>query len=150
MAAIDLVLLTAETPRQPGHVALLQIFEPPSSADEDNLRGLFDTLCSYTEPDQDFLRCPFILPGLGPVLWVQEHQIDLFHHLVHIALPTPGDMSQLMDTVGRLHAPPLDRRLPLWQILDRGLVGRAVRGLQQNGIQRCSTTLLLHAVTRAF
>jgi WS/DGAT/MGAT family acyltransferase len=47
-------------------------------------------------------------------VWVRD-QPDLDYHLRHCALPSPGTMEQLRDTVARLHAIPLDRGRPLWQ-----------------------------------
>ena len=41
---------------------------------------------------------------------------DYDAQIEHVALPAPGDMLQLEQTVAELHARPLDRARPLWKI----------------------------------
>ena len=81
-------------------------------------------------PDVDHLRAQFaaavvqvprlmerVVGGLGrysPPVWRPDPEFDLDHHLRVSALPAPGTMRQLLDTVTRIYQDPYDRTRPLW------------------------------------
>ncbi len=48
--------------------------------------------------------------------WCADGEFDPEFHIRHIALPKPGDWRQLCIQVSRLHARPLDRAHPLWEM----------------------------------
>lgn len=48
--------------------------------------------------------------------WINEASFDPEFHIRHIALPEPGDWRQLCIQVARIHARPLDRSRPLWEM----------------------------------
>ena len=48
--------------------------------------------------------------------WIEDDNFDIEFHVRHIALPKPGDWRQLCIQAARLHARPLDRTRPLWEI----------------------------------
>lgn len=48
--------------------------------------------------------------------WRSDGEFDPEFHIRHIALPKPGDWRQLCIQVSRLHARPLDRARPLWEM----------------------------------
>jgi diacylglycerol O-acyltransferase len=54
--------------------------------------------------------------GLDLPYWVDDPHFDLEFHVRHIALPKPGDWRQLCIQAARLHARPLDRTRPLWEL----------------------------------
>jgi WS/DGAT/MGAT family acyltransferase len=54
--------------------------------------------------------------GLNRPSWVKVGKFDLDAHLFKHRLPPPGRLSQLGDLCGRIHAEPLPRDEPLWQI----------------------------------
>ena len=54
--------------------------------------------------------------GLDQPYWVDDPDFDIEYHIREIALPRPGSDAQLADQVARLHARPLDRQPPLWEI----------------------------------
>jgi WS/DGAT/MGAT family acyltransferase len=63
--------------------------------------------------------------------WIEDPDFDLEFHVRHIALPKPGDWRQLCILAARLHARPLSRDKPLWEIyIIEGL--DAVEGLPKN------------------
>jgi diacylglycerol O-acyltransferase len=67
------------------------------------------------------LPVPF---GLDQPYWVEDPHPSLDHHVRELALPEPGDDHQLAVQVARLHAVPLDRSRPLWELyLITGLQG---------------------------
>lgn len=53
--------------------------------------------------------------NLSTPAWVDDPNYDIDYHLRHIALPKPGTMRTLLDTVALLTADPLDRTRPQWQ-----------------------------------
>src|SRR5580658_1018788 len=68
------------------------------------------------------LSVPF---GLDQPYWVDDPDFDIEYHVREVALPGPGSDAQLNEQVSRLHARPLDRRRPLWEIyLITGLAKR--------------------------
>ena len=59
--------------------------------------------------------------------WVDDPDFDIEYHIRELALPRPGSDAQLTEQVARLHARPLDRSRPLWEIyLITGLAKRRV------------------------
>lgn len=54
--------------------------------------------------------------GLDRPYWIEDEDFDLDFHLRHIAVPAPGDEKQVGELIARLHARPLDRARPLWEI----------------------------------
>jgi len=54
--------------------------------------------------------------GLDQPYWVDDPDFDIEYHVREIALPRPGSDAQLTEQVSRLHARPLDRSRPLWEI----------------------------------
>src|SRR6266700_2249783 len=63
--------------------------------------------------------------GLDQPYWVDDADFDIEYHIREIALPRPGSDAQLTEQVARLHARPLDRSRPLWEIyLITGLARR--------------------------
>jgi hypothetical protein len=63
--------------------------------------------------------------GLDQPYWIDDADFDIEYHVRELALPRPGSDAQLTEQVSRLHARPLDRSRPLWEIyLITGLAGR--------------------------
>src|SRR5258708_18646991 len=54
--------------------------------------------------------------GIGLPYWIDEADVDSEYHVSELALPSPGSAGQLCEQVARLHARPLDRSRPLWEI----------------------------------
>jgi diacylglycerol O-acyltransferase len=62
--------------------------------------------------------------GLDHPYWMDDPDFDIKFHLRELALPAPGSDRQLAEQVARLHARPLDRSHPLWELyLITGLHG---------------------------
>jgi WS/DGAT/MGAT family acyltransferase len=62
--------------------------------------------------------------GLDHPYWIDDPDFDIEFHIRELALPSPGSDKQLSEQVARLHARPLDRSRPLWELyLITGLVG---------------------------
>ena len=62
--------------------------------------------------------------GLDHPYWIDDPDFDIEFHIRELALPSPGSDTQLSDQVARIHARPLDRSRPLWELyLITGLRG---------------------------
>jgi diacylglycerol O-acyltransferase / wax synthase len=62
--------------------------------------------------------------GLDHPYWIDDPDFDIEFHIRELALPAPGSDRQLSEQVARLHARPLDRTRPLWELyLITGLLG---------------------------
>ncbi len=53
---------------------------------------------------------------LGPPEWVDDPHFDLGHHVRRIAVPRPGDDSDLFELIADVMSRRLDRSRPLWEI----------------------------------
>ena len=62
--------------------------------------------------------------GLDHPYWIDDPDFDIEFHIRELALPAPGSDRQLSEQVARIHARPLDRSRPLWELyLITGLHG---------------------------
>jgi WS/DGAT/MGAT family acyltransferase len=61
-------------------------------------------------------KLAFVPLNLGRPYWVEDPDFDLEYHVRHIALPKPGDWRQLCILAARLHAMPLRRDKPMWEM----------------------------------
>src|ERR1035437_7188368 len=62
--------------------------------------------------------------GLDHPYWIDDPDFDIEFHVRELALPAPGSDRQLSEQVARLHARPLYRSRPLWELyLITGLGG---------------------------
>jgi diacylglycerol O-acyltransferase len=54
--------------------------------------------------------------------WEDDPDFDLRRHVIHAAVPSPGNDAQLREVVGRIMSQPLDQERPLWQLylIERG------------------------------
>ena len=54
--------------------------------------------------------------GIGVPNWEEDKHFDLRSHLQRIALPAPGDKTELQEVIANLTVAPLDPYKPLWQV----------------------------------
>lgn len=126
LTALDATFLNFERTHTPMHVAGLYIFSgTPELSHRPGLPGLFqaveERLPLVPRYRQRVVPVPF---GLGHPLWVDDPEFDLSYHLRRSAVPSPGGMGDLLEYVARVHARPLDRSRPLWEMyLIEGLEG---------------------------
>jgi diacylglycerol O-acyltransferase len=59
-----------------------------------------------------------VLPktGMGVPSWKHDDHYDLRSHLQRVALPAPGDKTELQEMIANLSVTPLDPNKPLWQV----------------------------------
>jgi WS/DGAT/MGAT family acyltransferase len=114
----DALFLSPESAHSSSNVSLLQIYDP-STAPGGRLR--FKSILALVESRlhrspifrQKLREVPF---GLDAPYWIEDENFDLEYHVRNIALPKPGDWRQFCIQVSRIHARPLDRNRPLWEI----------------------------------
>ena len=125
LSGLDAAFLTLETHNSTGHVGGLLILDPseaPAPLDLAALTRLMNQRIGQIPLLRQRLKyVPF---GLDQPYWIDDQNFDMEFHVREISLPAPGSDAQLTEQVSRLHARPLDRRRPLWEMyLISGLAG---------------------------
>ncbi|MDP3293130.1 MAG: wax ester/triacylglycerol synthase family O-acyltransferase [Nevskia sp.] len=113
LTALDMGFIHLERRNQPLHVAYLTLLRPPADAPADFVQTLVARLRSYASPLPPFNQR--LDSRLGKAFWVEDPEFDIEQHVIHLALPRPGTLLQLLAMVSRMHASHLDRAYPLWR-----------------------------------
>lgn len=118
LTGLDASFLYLETANSPMHISGLGIYDPATAPGgkvrfKDIIENINHRALGLPVMTQTLLTVPF---GLDHPYWVTDGSFDPEFHIRHIALPKPGDWRQLCIQVARLHARPLDRKRPLWEI----------------------------------
>lgn len=108
--------LLAENRSMPMHVGGLQLFEKPEGAGRGYTREMFEAMRDVEQIRPLFLKHPHrsVRTG-GQLVWKDDDQFDIEHHLRHSALPQPGRIRELLELCGRLHSTRLAWERPLWE-----------------------------------
>jgi diacylglycerol O-acyltransferase / wax synthase len=114
LSPIDSAFLVAEQRHMPLHVGGLALFRPPAGAPPDFASQLAEHLRQSAQVAPPFDRRPLTRFGIG--FWQTESEFDLNQHFVHLALPRPGRIRELLAMVSRVHSAHLDRAYPLWRM----------------------------------
>src|SRR5580698_10939317 len=128
LTGLDASFLALETANATGHVGGVCILDPRDAPEPLTLTRLTavlaDRLPLVPVLRRKLLNVPF---GLDQPYWIDDPDFDIEYHIRELALPRPGSDAQLTEQVSRLHARPLDRSRPLWEIyLITGLAKRRV------------------------
>ena len=125
LIGLDGAFLAMETSAVFGHVGSVCIVDPSTSAVPLNLAQLTELVGSRLPLVPPFRRRLAEVPfGLDQPYWIEDPDFDLGYHVREIALPAPGTDTMLAEQAARLHAGPLDRARPLWEMyLISGLSG---------------------------
>ena len=108
--------LLAENRSMPMHVGGLQLFEKPEGAGRNYGREMYESMRDVEEIAPLFLKRPHrSLSTGGQLVWVEDEQFDVDHHIRHSALPKPGRIRELLDLSSRLHSTRLAWERPLWE-----------------------------------
>ena len=115
LSALDAGFLYAETSRTPMHVTALQIYEPATAPYSfaqivDNVRRRAGRIECY---HRKLVTVPW---GLDHPYWVNDADFDPNHHIFEYTLAEPGGWTELCAATAELHAKPLDRSKPLWEM----------------------------------
>ncbi|MFZ0833685.1 MAG: wax ester/triacylglycerol synthase family O-acyltransferase [Mycobacterium sp.] len=125
LTGLDAAFLAIDSPTVYGHVGSMSVLDPSTASRALTLKRLTELVASRLHLAPPFrwrlAEVPF---GLDQPYWIEDPQFDIGFHVRELALPPPGDDSQLAAQAVRLHARPLDRRRPLWEMyLIHGLEG---------------------------
>jgi WS/DGAT/MGAT family acyltransferase len=117
LSGLDASFLALETATTTGHIGGLSMLDPSDAPAPLNLARLTEVMAERLPLvpvlRQKLLEVPL---GLDQPYWVDDPDFDIEYHVREIALPRPGSDAQLNEQVSRLHARPLDRSKPLWEI----------------------------------
>jgi diacylglycerol O-acyltransferase len=128
LTGLDAAFLAMETRTVYGHVGSVCVLDPsdaPEPLTYERVLRLIESRLPLVPP---FRRRLVEVPlGLDQPYWIEDSDFDIEFHVRELALPAPGDDRQLAEQAARLHARPLDRSRPLWEIyLIWGLQGGRV------------------------
>ena len=117
LSGLDASFLALETANTTGHVGGLSLLDPSDAPEPLTLARLTEVMAERLPLvpvlRRKLLNVPF---GLDQPYWIDDADFDIEYHVREIALPGPGSDAQLDEQVSRLHARPLDRSRPLWEI----------------------------------
>lgn len=114
----DAMFLHAELDGMPQHIGGVSIYDQSNApGGVVRFKQILAMLESRIHLSPIFRRKLATVPmGLAQPYWVEDADFDLEYHVRHIALPKPGDWRQLCILVSRLHAQPVSRDRPMWEM----------------------------------
>ena len=117
LSGLDASFLLLERPNSAGHVGAICMLDPSELSAPLDL-GALTELVNERAPLIPLLRQKLrtVPLGLDQPHWVDDDSFDVEYHVREISLPTPGSDAQLAEQISRIHARPLDRSKPLWEI----------------------------------
>src|SRR5579859_862027 len=117
LTGLDAAFLALETANATGHIGGLSVLDPSDAPAPLTLARLTEVL-ALRVPLVPVLRRKLLnVPlGLDQPYWIDDADFDIEYHVRELALPRPGSDAQLTEQVSRLHARPLDRGRPLWEV----------------------------------
>ena len=118
LSGLDASFLYLETANAPMHISSLAIYDQSTAPGgkvrfKDIIENTTNRIKRLPILSRHLLTVPL---GLDHPYWVSDGSFDPEFHIRHIALPAPGDWRQLCIQVARIHARPLDRGRPLWEM----------------------------------
>jgi diacylglycerol O-acyltransferase / wax synthase len=117
LSGLDAAFLALESPTMFGHVGSLCIVDPATAAEPLTLDRLTRLVAGRLSLVPPFRRRLVQVPlGLDMPYWIDDPDFDIEFHVRELALPAPGNDGQLAEQAARLHARPLDRSRPLWEL----------------------------------
>src|SRR5712692_4093015 len=117
LTGLDASFLALETANTTGHIGGLSVLDPSGAPAPLTLARLTEVLCQRIPLVPGLRRKLLKVPlGLDQPYWIDDADFDIEYHVRELALPRPGSDAQLTEQVSRLHARPLDRGRPLWEI----------------------------------
>jgi diacylglycerol O-acyltransferase / wax synthase len=117
LSGLDEQFLAMETRTVFGHVGSVCILDPTTTTEDYTLDHVTRAIAARLPLVPLFRRRLVEVPlGLDQSYWIDDPDFDIEFHVRELALPKPGSDRQLSDQVARLHARPLDRSRPLWEL----------------------------------
>src|ERR1700752_2985373 len=117
LSGLDASFLAPETANTTGHVGGLSVLDPSTAPEPLTLARLTEVMAERLPLVPVLRRKLLSVPlGLDQPYWVDDVDFDIEYHIRELARPAPGSDAQLAEQVSRLHARPLDRTRPLWEM----------------------------------
>jgi WS/DGAT/MGAT family acyltransferase len=117
LSGVDVSFLNMETSSVFGHVASVTIFDPEGAPGGAGVEATKQVILERIDQLAPFRRRLVEVPlGLDLPYWIEDPNFDIDFHVRHHAVPAPGTPEQLAEVVCRIHARPLDRSRPLWEL----------------------------------
>ncbi|MEH6549922.1 MAG: wax ester/triacylglycerol synthase family O-acyltransferase [Pseudomonadales bacterium] len=118
LTGLDASFLYLETANTPMHISSVVIYDPSTAPNgkvrfKEILKNTEARSCRVPSMTNVLVNVPM---SLDHPYWRTEGSFDAEFHIRHMALPAPGDWRQLCILIARLHARPLDRSRPLWEM----------------------------------
>jgi diacylglycerol O-acyltransferase / wax synthase len=129
LTGLDAAFLALETANSTGHVGGVSVLDARGLTEPLTLTRLTELVAQRLPAAPPVLRRKLLnMPlGMDQPYWIDDADFDIEYHIRELALPRPGSDAQLTEQVARLHARPLDRTRPLWEIyLITGLARRRI------------------------
>jgi len=109
----------------PQHVATLVMLDAkPKVSRADVRRAVAERIHLLALFRERLVAVPF---GIDHPYWVEDPDFDLDYHIRSARVPPPGTEKQLLELVAGIHARPLDRDHPLWEVY-------VIDGLRRRGV----------------
>lgn len=118
LTGLDASFLYLETANAPMHISGLAIYtQSTAPGGKVRFKQIIDNTAARISRLPSLTRRLQTVPlGLDHPYWLDDGNFDPEFHIRHVALPSPGDWRQLCILVSRIHARPLDRARPLWEM----------------------------------
>jgi diacylglycerol O-acyltransferase len=113
LSSFDTSFLANEKDNAHMAIGAILVFDGPPPTEDEFLALVRSRLHLLPRLRQRLLSAPL---GLGTPFWVDDETFDVHRHVSAAILPAPGTDAELRALAGRLLAPPLDRRKPLWEL----------------------------------
>ena len=125
LTGLDNAFLALEGAATPLHVTSLTVLDGSTLPDGFGYATVLDHIADRIRGIPQFREKLEQVPlGLDHPYWRVDEHFDLEFHVRHSAVPPPGGDHELAEVVARLHARPLDRARPLWEMyVIEGLAG---------------------------
>jgi len=112
----DAIFLSMESPNSGAHVGAILLLDP-STCDDFSFEKLRSQLGARTQLIPRFSWKLHDVPlGIDRPYWVEAEGFHPRDNIICTAVPSPGNIEQVYELASRLHAQPLDRSRPLWQV----------------------------------
>ena len=157
LTGMDASFLALETANTTGHVGGLSVLDPSTASETLTLARLTETMAERLPLVPVLRRKLLNAPlGLDQPYWIDDADFDIEYHVRELALPRPGPAAQLTEQVSRLHARPLDRSRPLWELYlitglarDRAAVYSKIHHAAVDGVSGTELLTVLFDLTPA-
>lgn len=115
----DASFLLFETPTTPMNVGGTSIFDGGTVMTRDgsvNIDRIKKYIASQLHVIPRYRQRLAYIPVEQQPVWIDDERFNLDYHVRHVALPQPGDESQLKWLSADILSRPLDRQRPLWEM----------------------------------